>query len=71
MSCINKSQFELLPHTPQSPDLAPPDYFFLPNLKNDTMEDGEVESAVNFEKLDGSCYKQDIEATAHRWEKLF
>ena len=52
------------------------DYFLFPNLKKwlDAQRfanNEEVESAVNgyFEKLDGSHYKQGIEANEHRWEK--
>jgi histone-lysine N-methyltransferase SETMAR len=33
MAKINALQFELLPHAPYSPDLAPSDYFLFPNLK--------------------------------------
>jgi histone-lysine N-methyltransferase SETMAR len=33
MAKINALKFELLPHTPYSPDLAPSDYFLFPNLK--------------------------------------
>src|SRR5436190_12976832 len=33
MAKINELNFELLPHAPYSPDLAPSDYFLFPNLK--------------------------------------
>jgi histone-lysine N-methyltransferase SETMAR len=73
---INELKFQLLPHAPYSPDLAPSEYFLFPNLKKwlggKRFADNEaVESAVHgyFEELDGSYYKQGIEATEHRWEK--
>ena len=76
MAKIHELKFELLPHAPYSPDLAPSDYFLFPNLKKwlggkRFTNNEEVESAVNgyFEKLDGSYYKQGIEAIKHRWEK--
>jgi len=73
---INKLKFELLPHAPYLPDLAPSDYFLFPNLKKwiggkRFANNKEVESAVDgyFEALDGSHYKQGIEAIEHSWEK--
>jgi len=73
---INELNFELLPHAPYSPDLAPSDYFLFPNLKKwlggkRFANNEEVESAVDgyFEALDGSHYKQGIEAIEYRWEK--
>jgi histone-lysine N-methyltransferase SETMAR len=76
MAKINELQFELLPHAPYSPDLAPSDYFLFPNLKKwlggkRFANNEEVQSAVDgyFEELDYSHYKQGIEAIEHRWEK--
>jgi histone-lysine N-methyltransferase SETMAR len=76
MAKINELKFELLPHTPYSPDLAPSDYFLFPKLKKwlagkRFANNEEVESAVDgyFEELDNSHYKQGIEATEHRWKK--
>jgi histone-lysine N-methyltransferase SETMAR len=73
---INELKFQLLPHAPYSPDLAPSDEFLFPNLKKwlggKRFADNEaVESAVHgyFEELDGSYYKQGIEAIEHRREK--
>ena len=73
---INELKFELLPHAPYSPDLAPSDYFLFPNLKKwlggkRFANNDEVEPAVDgyFEELDGSHYKHGIEAIEHRWEK--
>ena len=33
MAKFHELRYELLPHPPYSPDLAPSDYFLLPNLK--------------------------------------
>src|SRR5436190_22178427 len=49
---INELNFELLPHAPYSPDLAPSDYFLFPNLKKwlggkRFANNEEVESAVD------------------------
>jgi histone-lysine N-methyltransferase SETMAR len=75
MAKINELQFELLPHTPYSPDLAPSDYFLFPNLKKwlgckRFAINEEVQSAVDgyFAELDYSHYKQGIEGIEHRWE---
>ena len=69
MAKINELKFKLLLHVPYSPDLAPSDYFLFPNLKKwlgdqRFANNEEVKSAVNgyFEELDGSPYKQGIEA---------
>lgn len=76
MAKINELKFQLLPHAPYSLDLAPSDYFIFPNLKKwlggkRFSNNEEVESAVEgyFEEIDGSHYKQGIEAIEHRWQK--
>ena len=73
---INELKFELLPHVPYSSDFASSNYFLFPTLKKwlggqRFINNEEVESAVNgyFDELDGSHYKQGIEAIEHRWEK--
>ena len=65
-----------MPHLPYSPNLAPSDYFLFPNVKkwlgSQRLASSEkVESAINgyFERLDGSHFKQGIEAIEHCWEK--
>ena len=67
-----KLKFELLPHAPYSPNLAPSDYFLFPNLKKwfggrRFTNNEEVESAVNgyFEEFNGSYHKQVIETIEH------
>ncbi|XP_011865157.1 PREDICTED: histone-lysine N-methyltransferase SETMAR-like, partial [Vollenhovia emeryi] len=52
MSKLNELKFELLPHPPYSPDLAPSDFFLFPNLKKflggkKYKSNAEVENAVN------------------------
>ena len=76
MAKLNELQFELLPHAPYSPDLAPSDYFLFPYLKKwlsgqRFSNDEEAISAVNgyFEEQDSSYYKKGIELIEHRWEK--
>ena len=76
MAKIRELKFELLPHAPYSPDLAPSDYFLFPNLKKwlggkRFASNDEVEAAVDgyFDELDKSHYKQGVEAIEHRWAK--
>lgn len=77
MAKINDLKFELMPHPPYSPDLAPSDYFLFPNLKKwlggkRFADNEEVISAVNgyFEELDESVYKEGICRLEHRYEKF-
>ena len=35
MDAVEQNGYELIPHLPYSPDLAPSDYFLFPNLKKD------------------------------------
>ena len=76
MAKINELKFELLPHAPYSPDLAPSDYILFPNLKKwlsgqKCSNNEEVMSTVNgfFEEQESSYYKKGIELIEHRWEK--
>ena len=51
MDAVERNGYELKPHPAYSPDLAPCDFFFFPNLKKDIRvchfrSDGEVETAV-------------------------
>ncbi|XP_025829860.1 uncharacterized protein LOC112904322 [Agrilus planipennis] len=73
---INDLKFELMPHPPYSPDLAPSDYFLFPNLKKwlggkRFADNEEVIEAVNgyFEELDESVYRDGINRLEHRYEK--
>ncbi|KAL1446983.1 hypothetical protein WDU94_003680 [Cyamophila willieti] len=76
MAKLHESRYELLPHPPYYPDMAPCVYHLFPNLKKwlggkKFSNDNEVKQAVNgyFEDLDQSTYKTDIQALEHRWTK--
>ena len=71
---LNKLRFELLPHPPYSPDLAPSDYWLFADLK--TMLQGKrfgynkeviVETGAYFESKDESFYKKGTEKLEKRW----
>lgn len=52
MAALQKLGFEILPHPPYSPDLAPSDYYLFPNLKKELRgkkfsSDEEVKDAVS------------------------
>ena len=72
---IEELKFKLLPHTPCMPDIAPRIIFSFQTWKRldgqRFANNEEVESAVNgyFEELNGSHYKQAIEAIEHRWRE--
>ena len=74
MAKLNELSFELLPHPPYSPDLAPSDYYLFIDLK--TMLQGkrfysidEVITEMNayFEAKDKSFYKKGIEMLKKHW----
>lgn len=76
MSKIHDLRFELLPHPPYSPDLAPCDYHLFPNLKKwlggqRFSNNEEVIAAVDgyFEDLDVSSYVTGIKKLPERWTK--
>ncbi|XP_026314672.1 histone-lysine N-methyltransferase SETMAR-like [Hyposmocoma kahamanoa] len=78
MAEIHQCGFELLPHPPYSPDLAPSDFYLFPKLKKflggkhfHTNE--EVVAAVDayFEELEEDFFKTGIEALPGRWKKCF
>lgn len=57
MAALQKVGFEILPHPPYSPDLAPSDYYLFPNLKKELRgkkfsSDEEVKEAVSAYFLD-------------------
>lgn len=60
--------YELLPHPPYSPDLAPSDYWLFPNLKRwlkgqrfYTDEEVKWETDAYFDGLSSASYKKGIE----------
>lgn len=76
MSKIHDLRFELLPHPPYSPDLAPCDYYLFPSLKKwlggqRFSNNEEVIAAVDgyFEDLDVSSYATGIKKLPERWTK--
>lgn len=73
---FHEFNYELLPHQPNSPDLAPCDYYLFPNLKKwlagkkfRSNEDFIAESEVYFKGLDGSYCSAGIEKLEERWTK--
>ena len=76
MATIRDCGFEIVPHPPYSPDLAPSDYYLFPNLKKhiggqrySTSED--VLSAVEgyFGSLTPTDFWQGINKLRERWDK--
>ncbi|UYV61605.1 hypothetical protein LAZ67_1005515 [Cordylochernes scorpioides] len=75
MAAIYDSGFELLPHAPYSPDLAPSDFDLFPHLKKSLSgihfrSDEEVIDAVTsfFESLETSFFLEGIKALEHGWK---
>jgi len=73
---IHNCGFELLPHPPYSPDLAPSDFHLFPNLKKylggrrfSTNEEVEMVVTEYFEGLEESYFKSGIMALETRWKK--
>jgi [histone H3]-lysine36 N-dimethyltransferase SETMAR len=73
---LHELGFQLVPHPPYSPDLAPSDFFLFPNLKNwlggsKFKSDEEVIAGVNayFADLETSFFSEGIKKAEHRWIK--
>jgi len=69
-------RYELLPHPPYSPDLAPCDFFLFPNLKKwlggkRFMSNEEVidQTKAYFEEFDKSYFLDGLKKLEHRWTK--
>ncbi|EFN84978.1 Histone-lysine N-methyltransferase SETMAR, partial [Harpegnathos saltator] len=66
-------KWDVLPHPPYSPDIAPSDYWSFRRMQHDLaghrQNNGPRWLDGYFEELDDSHCKQDIEAIEHRWEK--
>ena len=76
MSKIYELGYQLLPHAPYSPDLAPSDFCLFPNKKKNYAghkyaTNSEAIEATNgyFERLEESAYRNAIKALEHRWTK--
>ena len=69
-----KLGYELLPHTPYSPDLAPSDYWLFADLKKilqgkifGSNEEVIAKTEAYFEARDKSFYKHGIQKLEKRW----
>lgn len=76
LATIHDCGFELLPHPPYSPDLAPSDFHMFPNLKKHLggqrfSTNEEVQSAVTdfFGALEETFFNTGIMALEARWKK--
>ncbi|CAK1593061.1 unnamed protein product [Parnassius mnemosyne] len=76
MAEIHNCGFELLPHPPYSPDLAPSDFFLFPNLKKHLggqrfSTNDEVKAAVDayFDSKEESFFFNGLNAWKGRWQK--
>lgn len=71
---LNELHFELLPHPPYSPDMAPSDYWLFSDLKKmlqgkkfQSNEEVIAETEAYFEAKEKSFYKHGIEKLEKRW----
>lgn len=73
---LHELHYELLPHPPYSPDLAPCDFFLFPNMKTwlggkkfSSNEEVIVETEAYFEEFDKSYFLEGLKKWQKRWEK--
>jgi len=73
---VDQLRYELLPHPPYSPDLAPSDYYLFPNLKRwlqgkrfHSNDEIISETEAYFAGLDKSHYSKGIKMLEDRWKK--
>jgi len=76
MATIHECGYELLPHPPYSPDLAPSDFHLFRHLKDflrgkQFCNDSEVIAEINqwFEDQPDDFFKEGVLSLKHRWEK--
>ena len=76
MAKLNELHFELLPHHPYSPDLAPSDYWLFADLKRmlqgkrfGSNEEVISETEAYFKAKDKAFYKKGIELLEKRWNQ--
>ena len=76
MSAVHDCRFEMINHSPYSPDLAPSDFFLFPNLKKHLAgkryeSDDDIISAVKdfFGGQEENFYATGIRALQHRSKK--
>ena len=74
MAKLSELGYELLPHPPYSPDVAPSDYWLFADLKKipqgrrfGSNEEVIAETKAYFEAKDKSFYKHGIEKLEKRW----
>ena len=74
VSKLSELGYEMLPHQPYSPDLAPSDYWLFADLKKmlqgkrfGSNEELIAETEAYFEAKDKSFYKHGIEKLEKRW----
>ena len=78
MAKLYELHFELLPHPPYCPDLAPSDYYLFSDLKRmlqgkifGSNEEVIAETEAYFEAKDKSLYKNGIEMLETRWNRAY
>ena len=76
MATIHQCGFEIIPHPPYSPDLAPSDFHLFPNLKKHVggkrySTDDDVMRAVEgyFGSLPKTVFWEGINKLQYRWGK--
>ena len=69
-------RYELLPHPPYSPDLAPYDFFLFPNMKTwlggkkfSSNEEVIAETEAYFAEFEKSYFLEGLRKWPKRWEK--
>ena len=73
---LDELRYELLPHPPYSPDLAPCDFFLFPNLKKwlggrrfTSNEEVIAETNAYFAEFDKSYYLEGLKKLENRWAR--
>lgn len=76
MAKFNELGYELLPHPPYSPDLAPCDFYLFPNLKRwlqgkkfYSNEEVEWETDAYFHQLTMEYYSGGLKKLENRWNR--
>ena len=75
---LREFQWELLPHPPYSPDLAPSDLFLFPKLKEhlkgvyfDDTNEAKQAAKTSLTKWSADYFKNGIKGCKHRLKKCF